>query len=455
MKILNASFTKIVLLAVLFAAAFSSSCKKGDPGRPPLRANLPIIDSISPKSGPYGTVVTIYGKNLGNDSTKITVNGKKASNTTPSDTRFVITVADSSSTGPVVVKNSYGQTIGPVFNYIPTTSYIVSTFAGNGTAGLKNGNDTMAQFNNPSGIAIDASGNLYVSDGKNHCIRKITSAGVVSTVAGIGVAGYADNPNPLLAQFNGPVGIAIDSKGNLFVTDQNNHCIREITSAGVTTFAGTPGTPGSTNGAALASKFNLPASIALDAAGNCYVGEVGAPKIRLINTSLQVSTLAGTGSYGAGDGVLGIAQFAAPRGLVLDPNNTYLYVGDYTTNKIRRVTVSTGATDSPIGNGVAGFEDGLALNALLGAVGMARDASGNLYFTDYDNNRIRKVLINQPINQSVVSTLAGIGSAAFSNGPGNKASFRNPYALVLDGQGDIYVSDLGNNRIRKLTPYQH
>jgi sugar lactone lactonase YvrE len=458
MKILNPAVASVLFLsAIVVGIVVSSSCNKGTPARPELRTNLPVIDSISPKTGAYGTVVTVYGKNLGNSSSVITVNGKAAANTSPSDTKFVITVSDSSSTGPVVVKNTYGQTSGPVFTYIQTLSYKVSVFAGNPTQGLVNGTGTAARFYGPAGIAIDAAGSLIVVDIFNHCVRKITTPGaVVTTVAGTGTAGFLNNTNPLSAQFQHPAGVAIDQQGNIYVTDEFNQCIRKIATTGaVTTFAGIPNSAGSTNGPAAGAQFGYPEGILIDKNNNFYITEVSPSRLRSINTAtMTVAAFSGSGTQGAADGSGATAQYNSPHSVALDAANANLYVCDQNNNKIRRISLSTGAVSSPLGytNGAGTWVDGIGNAAGFSApCGITSDPDGNFYIADQNNNRIRKVVAST----LEVTTLAGNNLTGFTDADGDKATFKNPYGIVRDASGNFYVTDEGNNCIRKITPYKH
>lgn len=220
------------------------------------------------------------------------------------------------------------------------SSGIVSTFAGSGVAGSVNGTGTAAQFNNPTGIVIDGSGNLYVTDSGSNKIRKITPAGVVTTFAGSGVAGSA-NGTGTAAQFNNPTGITIDGSGNLFVTDYNNHLIRKITSTKVvTTLAGS--SAGFTNATGTSAQFNGPYGITIDDANNLYVTEKNNHTIRKITSAGIVTTFAGTGSSGFADGTGTTAQFNAPAGIF----NFYgdISVADYGNKSLRKVTTSAVVT---------------------------------------------------------------------------------------------------------------
>jgi len=264
----------------------------------------------------------------------------------------------------------------------------VTTLAGSGTSGNANGTGVAAQFNFPYDVAIDASGNVYVTDYMNDRIRKITPAGVVTTFAG-GSEGFADGTGAA-AQFNGPIGIALDASGNLFVADYWNNRIRKITSAGVvTTFAGS--TEGSDDGTGTAAKFNLPCGIAVDASGNMYVADRGNNRIRKITSSGVVTTLAGS-TKGFADGTGTAAKFDSPAGIAVDASGN-VYVGDEFNHRIRKIT-STGVVSTFVGNGTVGFTDGAGATVQFqNPFGVTLDASGNLYVGDTYNHSIRKIVM--------------------------------------------------------------
>jgi sugar lactone lactonase YvrE len=214
----------------------------------------------------------------------------------------------------------------------------VVTIAGSGTAGYQDGPASTAEFNFPEGMAVDASGNIYVADGHNNVIRKINmSTSTVSTYAGTGAAGF-DNGAVATATFNQPYGMAIDASGNLYVTDIQNNCIRKITvSTGtVTTYAGS-GAQGATNGAAAAATFYYPLGCAIDLDGNLYVSDTYNNLIRKVSTSGTVTTFAGTGAQGSADGAAASATFNFPIGLAVNGND--IYVADTHNNNIRKITI--------------------------------------------------------------------------------------------------------------------
>jgi len=332
----------------------------------------------------------------------------------------------------------------------------VTTLAGNASvSGSADGTGTAAQFRSPAGIAVDAAGNLYVADQGNYTIRKVTSAGVVTTLAGTaGTSGSVDGTGSA-ALFGNPTGVAIDPSGNVFVTDAFNRVIRKITPAGVVTkFAGSPWTFGGTNdGTGLQAQFNTPWAIAADAAGNLYVADQISQTIRRIRPDGLVSTLAGfTGSSGTTDGAGQEARFYGPYGLTVDGAGN-LYVSDSVNCTIRKGIEVAGevpyAFSTLAGNSIGyGYADGTGSAARFNrGSGITSDAAGNVYVAD--NNAIRKVT-----PAGVVTTLAGNPAAfpGFADGTGSAALFNGPTGLVLDATGNLYVTDTTNRVIRKVTP---
>jgi len=213
----------------------------------------------------------------------------------------------------------------------------VNTLAGDGIPLFANGTGTQARFNAPTGIAIDAAGILYVADADNNRIRKIMPGGIVSTLAGSGVPGFADGADSV-AQFNYPTGVAVDTLGNVFVADANNHRIRKVTPAGVVSTLAGSGDQGFANNTGLLAKFNYPTALAVDVSGNIYVADNNNHRIRKITTARVVSTVAGTGVAGFADGRDTVAQFNFPDGIAIGPSGA-LYIGDQWNNRIRKITL--------------------------------------------------------------------------------------------------------------------
>lgn len=222
----------------------------------------------------------------------------------------------------------------------------VTTFAGSGIPGNINATGILASFYEPAGITIDLAGNLYIADSGNNLIRKISSSGVVTTFAGSGITGSADGMG-IAASFNTPTSLAVDVTGNIFVSDLGNNKIRKITASGtVTTFAGN-GTSGNVNGLGTSSSFNSPVGLVTDAIGNIYVADQGNNKIRKINSSTNVLNYAGSGSQGSLDGSLSTCMFNQLKAFAF--NNTFsdFYISDAGNNKIRKINLSTGINSIP------------------------------------------------------------------------------------------------------------
>ena len=269
---------------------------------------------------------------------------------------------------------------------------VSSIFAGNGTGGaIIDGTGTAARFQNPHGLAIDPVGNLYVCDYDNHAIRKITPAGVVSTLAGTGAFGYADGPGAT-AQFQCPIGIAY-SAGFLYVGEDCGHRVRKVdaVTGAVTTLAGSPASAnGNTDATGTAALFDGPRALVVDASGNVYVADHNNHRIRKITPAGVVTTLAGSGA-GFANGMGAAAQFQQPRGITIDGSGN-LYVTDAANSRIRNVSPSGNVT-TLAGSGTIGMADGTLLTGQFsnGTEGIAFTAAGDLYVVDRNFSRIRKV----------------------------------------------------------------
>jgi len=315
-----------------------------------------------------------------------------------------------------------------------TPAGVVSTFAGS-TAGYIDGTGTAAQFYRPVGVAVDALGNVYVADYNNHRIRKITPAGVVSTFAG-SAQGYADGTGTA-AQFNFPTGVAVDASGNVYVADRNNHKIRKITPAGVvTTVAGS--TAGYIDGTGTAAQFYSPGGVVVDSSSNIYVADLSNHKIRKITPAGVVTTVAGS-TAGYIDGTGTAARFNNPYNIALDSSGNK-YVADLSNHKIRKITPAGVVTT--VAGGAQGYADGTGTAALFyNPIGVAVDnASGNIYVGDYNNNRIRK------ITGAVLSTTSYTQVGGFtvypnpSNGVFTVEAQNNATVTVFDMVGKQIVS---------------
>lgn len=346
---------------------------------------------------------------------------------------YAVTVGRQPFAQDCTVANAAGTAVADVadvrVNCAPYAAF-VRTVAGDGSAGGADGNGAAASFDSPRGLATDTAGNLYVSEWNGGRLRKVTPAGEVSTVAtglgavfgvavgsdgnfyvaqpngrtilkvtpsgtvstfaGSGVAATV-NGNGTAAAFNTPTGVVFDRAGNLYVAEYWGHCIRKITPAGdVTTFAGS-GVQGATDGPAAAASFNHPNALAIDEDGALYVADSSNARIRKIAPDGLVSTLAGTGATGSGDGPAATATFRNPYGIAVGPEGA-VYVADAGASKLRRIS-RTGVVSTIAGTGAGGSTDGAATTvATLGTpAGLAFDAAGNLYFGDATIHKVRRL----------------------------------------------------------------
>jgi len=325
-----------------------------------------------------------------------------------------------------------------------TTQGLVTTMAGSGAQSFANGTGAAASFYYPYQVVIDSSGNFYIADTFNNRIRKMTPAGVVTTFAGSGVAGAA-NGTGTAASFNKPTGVGVDANGNLYVADLDNHLIRKVTSTGVvTTVAGT-GSAGAANGTGTAASFNKPYQIAVDASGTVYVADTYNMRIRKVTSAGVVTTLAGSGAIGAADGTGTAATFNYPRGISIDASGN-LFIADTNNHKIRRVS-SAGVVTTLAGSGMAGATNGTGSAATFSTpAATAVDGDDNVYVADTSNSLIRKVT-----STGVVTTLAGTGVIGAANGSSATATFNTPAGITIDASGNVYVADTINNLIRKIS----
>jgi uncharacterized protein (TIGR03437 family) len=328
----------------------------------------------------------------------------------------------------------------------------VTTTAGNGSPGFSGENTTAtaAQLDTVYGVAVDSHGYIFVADSRNHRIRKIAN-GVITTVAGNGQEGAGgDNGPATSAQLSFPRDVAVDAQGNLYIADTGNSRIRKVTAAGVISTIAGDGTPGFTGdgNAATSAELSYPAALAMGAGGVLYIADSWNYRIRKITSDGKIQTVAGNGSYGPfGDGGLATAaSLGLIQSLAVDAQGN-LYLSDSYNHRIRKVTAA-GAISSVVGGGFGPAADGgAALSATLKfPKGVAVDSQGNLYVADSLNHRIRKVT-----SGGVISTVAGSGAAGYSgDGPATTTQLNSPYGLGADPTGPLYFSDLWNYRVRNL-----
>jgi sugar lactone lactonase YvrE len=316
----------------------------------------------------------------------------------------------------------------------PPASATLSVYAGTGEAGHTNGPAAMARFAGPLGLTIDDGGTIYVADTGNHRIRSITSTGLVLDVAGSGREGYADGPSAL-AQFSSPNAVTVGPDGTIYVADAGNLRIRAISPSGVVSTVAGSGLAGFANGLGTAAQFAVTGAIVADRAGNLYVPDRLNSVLRKISPAGVVSTFAGSGMRGHADGPADVAQFNVPVRMGVDAIGN-VYVVDIGDNRIRRITPE-GVVSTVVGSGQPGFADGPVAQARFSetVMGICLDAFGNLYVMDAGNHRIRKVSPD-----GAVSTLF-----EFTNPD------QTPANMKVDRAGKLYLSDRPHNVIYKVT----
>ncbi len=348
-----------------------------------------------------------------------------------------------------IVGNAAGSVTGAAVA-LSVDSVGVTTLAGWPDAyGATDGTGRLARFNSPGSVRTDPAGNLYVADSGNNTIRKITQQGIVTTVAGIaGVAGSTNGPSGT-ALLNGPGGVAVDSAGNLYVADNGNYEIREISASGtVTTLAGSAGVRGTTDGTGSGALFYDPQNLALDGNGNLYVVDGKADTLRkVVLATGAVTTLAGSPvRSGTSDGAQGSARFNDPLGVGTDSYGN-IYVADTGNDTVRKVTPAGAVTTLAGLARSAGSSDGTGSGARFSSPsGIAVDPAGDIFVADTDNDTIREISPSL-----VVTTIAGAaGQAENIDGLAANARFDTPGDLALDSAGNLYVADTGNNTVRRI-----
>jgi len=352
------------------------------------------------------------------------------------------------SAGNLYIVDSYASNVRKV-----APDGIITTVAGDQGAGGFAGDGgpaTSALLTNPSGIAVDKSGNIYISDTGNQRVRMVSAgSGIITTIAGSSTTGLSGDGGPASnATFTLPAGLAIDASGNLYIADQNDWVIRRISGGIITTVAGTgkPGFSGD-NGQATKAMLGGPEGVAVDASGNLYIADTGNQRIRYVNTGGIITTIAGTGAtrFSGDGGAATAATFSTPVGVPLDASGN-VYVADEFNNRIRRF-IAGGAIATFAGTTTYNGDGGPSTQASVEPWSVAVDPSGNLYIADRLEQRVRKVTPS-----GTITTLAGNGQAGGGgdNGPANLAALNTPNGVAVDSAGNVYIADAGNNAIRRV-----
>jgi uncharacterized protein (TIGR03437 family) len=328
--------------------------------------------------------------------------------------------------------------------------YTISTIAGNGSRGYSgdSGPAPAAQLNQPAAVALDSKGNLYIADSANHCVRMV-SGGNITTVAGNGTSGYTgDGGAATKAELNNPAAVAVDSSGNVYIADTGNNVIRKVSGGNISTFAGNVGNSGNPPGYGgdggpannLGVLFSAPAAVTLDSAGNLYIADSGNGLIREV-TGGNINSVAGSGSTAT--------KLTHPIGIAFDSAGN-LYIADPGNRRVYQF--SNGTLTTIAGNGALTFagDNGPATSAALNdPTGVAVDAVGNVYIADKFNSRIRKV---SPAG--TITTVAGNGRLNYTGdgGSATQAALNFPNGVATDAAGNVYIADTTNNVIRMLQP---
>ena len=408
-------------------------------------SSAPVINTVWPLDGNPSTIVTIRGKNFSTVRTEniVQFNGVSAIVIEANQGELLVVAPATGATGAITVAVHNTTVTGPVFTYkAPQQEYNVKLFAGDLTAGSVDGALSISRLRSPEGVELDAAGNLIITDRGNNRIRKVSLAGIMSPVAGADVVGFV-NGAAADARFRLPWKSTVDAAGNIIVADRDNNCIRKITPAGVVSTIAGSGTAGFADGPATTAMFNQPLDVAADAAGNIYVADNLNHRIRKITASGDVSTLAGDGTAAFANGTGTAAKLRNPSGLAIDKDGN-LIIADRLNHRVRKITPA-GVVTSIAGDGVSGYKDGEAGAARFAdPYGVAVDGNGNIIIADLNNNKVRKLA------DVTVTTLAG-SAKGFLDGPGASAQLNSPTDVCVDADGNVYVADLGNNCIRKIT----
>ncbi|HEV2483585.1 MAG TPA: IPT/TIG domain-containing protein [Puia sp.] len=426
---------KKALSAVTVLAIFVSSCiRTYIPIPPPPHTGSTTPDSaltitgLSATTGAGGSNITIYGTGFSTTlaDDQVTINGKTATVVSAAADSLVITIPVKAGTGIVGVTVGSTTATGPALTY--KAAWVVTTFAGS-TKGTADGSGTGAQFFQPMGICSDAAGNLYVTDAGNNELRKITTAGVVSTLAA-NAAGW---------------GICIGKQGTLYFCDPWDNCIRQYTTAGgVTTITG--GAQGYYGGPVSQAQFNFPAGICTDSTGVLYVSDAGNSIIRDIYAGAAGNIAGNPCNSGYTDGIGTQAMFSDPYGLCTDGQGT-LYIADTYSQRICKLVAQYSQVTTIAGSHLReGTRDGAGnVASFFQPGGVCVDINGNLYVADTQNHLIRMITPD-----GTVSTIAGTGNPGDADGIGTAASFNQPFGICINSQGVLYVADSYNNKIRQL-----
>ena len=409
--------------------------------------------TASPGSTPSGGVCTLGINYLPGQQCSVMVT---FSPTYPGQRGGAVVLLDGNN-NPLATQAIVANATGAVATFVPGT---ITTVAGN-TAWIYAGDGGLATQSSiflPFGFAVDGAGDIFLADSSNNRIRRVDAVtGIISTVAGNGLIGYSGDGGPAtVAALSNPSSVALDSSGNIFISDSGNNLVRRIDAFTgiITTVAGSVNLHGygGDNGPATQASLNTPNGIAIDVAGDLYIADTGNNAVRMVNSSTGViTTVAGNGAatFSGDSGLATSSSLYNPWSVTLDTIGD-LYIADQNNNRIRMVSPA-GIITTVAGNGISGFsgDAGPATLAELNVpASVAIDVAGNIYVADSGNNRVRKI----SAQTGNIDTIAGNGGQSFAgdNGPADQSGLYGPYTLALDGQGSLFIADVFHNRIRKV-----
>ena len=400
-------------------------------------SSAPItVSSFSPMKGPIGTELLVKGSNFASDTSqvKVSINGVPLLVVGVNGNEIMAVITEKTGSGPVVVSIDKGTgTSSDVFNY--QFSYTVTTLAGSGSAGYNDGRGTAASFNFNGvrgQLSVDQNQNLYVADGGNQRIRKIAPDGTVSTIAGSGINGYLDG-NASSAQFNNPCGTTVDANGNVYVSERNGRNIRMITPAGVvSTYAHSNGNGGN---------------------------ELTSVVINNTTGAIYWSDFYGDGIYQLRSGsVQRVINHSLPCTITIDGQGN-IYATHYDDETVMKYTYNAGSDTFDNGavvagtSHVSGMTDAVGTSATFARPwGIAIDSKNNLYVSGQGGGDKSNCVRLITADTWTVRTIAGVGdNTGYIDGLGGDARFNQPTGIAVDKNNNLYVLDMGNNRVRKIT----
>ncbi|MES2702142.1 MAG: FG-GAP-like repeat-containing protein [Bacteroidota bacterium] len=403
--------------------------------------NSPLTAIAGPESVVVGRVITL--------TNTATTGTWSSSNTAVAHINSSTGLVTGVSPGTSII--TYAVAGGSTTRAITVFPSVINTFAGNGTAGHSNGIATSSMLNGPYGVAADTAGNIYIAEATSNRIRKIDASGIITTIAGTGTPGHTgDGSAATAAQLNAPTYITLDRSGNIYFSE--GFYVRKINTAGIiSTVAGTGvNSYGGDGGAATSATFNRPYGIACDTSGNVYVADQYNHRIRKITVSTgTINTVAGNGGggYSGNGGAATSAMLYFPEGLAIDKAGN-LYIADFSNTVVRKVTAATGVISTVGGINDPGYsgDGGPATSARFGVLtSIAVDKSGNIYVNDRNNDRLRKI----NVSSGIVTTIAGTGVRGLTGDGGAATSAQVDFAGIgVDSSDNIYIADYAHHRIR-------